>query len=306
MRALALDGGGFRGIITAVWLEYLDNRLLKPLPQYFEVVAGTSAGSINAALLTTGYSGADIHRMFQELGTKIFPNAFVRTLEKIGRIPKHGFSSPRYGEKRINRVLQETFGDATMRNAETRLLIPVYSMTEARAMVIDSEAPEHADLPLWKVVRASSAAPTFFPATTLTIEGKEHVVVDGGVAINHPAMTASTALRKQHGVPLSAFEIVSMGTGRPPTIGDLKSLQGAGLIDWGPKLVHFLLGAPSDHVNYLCRKIHGDKYHRIEVDLPYENYAIDDASPQNTAELVQFARSVFNQLDPIVELLGPL
>lgn len=306
MRALAMDGGGFRGLVTAAWLEYLDEHLARPLTSYFDVVAGTSAGSLNALALASGMSGRGVKDQFLENGRLIFPNWPVRLCDKIARIPSEGISSPRYGAKRIENILQSTFGDRVLGDAEVRTLVPVYSMTEARALVLDSHKPQHADVPMWLAARASTAAPTYFPATTIIAEGKEHVVVDGGVAVNQPALAASATLRNDHHVEFEDIVVVSLGTGRPPTNGDLESLQGAGLLDWGMTLVQFLLEAPSDHVNYLCRRLHGDNYHRIEVEVAVDKFSIDDASSKMTTYLLNRAESVFPMLDPLIQVLDDL
>lgn len=306
MPALALDGGGVRGLITAAWLEYLDGHTDKPLLEYFDVVAGTSAGSVNAMALVFGFSGHEIREQFQATIPEIFPWWLPRWADKISRIPTQGISSPKYGSKRLFSAMREIFADSRFGEAKTRCLVTTYSMTESRALVLDSTDPSHAEIPMWKVVCASSAAPVFFPAMSLKIQDVDHVVVDGGVAINNPALTASTALRDATDKKFEDLFLLSLGTGHPITENKLHELEGAGLGDWGLGLVHFLLSAPSSHTEYLCRRLHGNNYHRVQVQVPYEEFDIDDASSSNLERLLQTAASAFGELDSIVEALGSL
>ncbi|MFH1921696.1 MAG: hypothetical protein ABIP48_17670 [Planctomycetota bacterium] len=48
-RILALDGGGIRGLLTAVWLSRLEDVLAKPLWESFDLIAGTSRRYLEAA-----------------------------------------------------------------------------------------------------------------------------------------------------------------------------------------------------------------------------------------------------------------
>ena len=46
----------------------------------------------------------------------------------------------------------------------------------------------HLNLPLWQLIRASTAAPTYFPPEVITCVGKSFIFVDGGVTMyNNPA-----------------------------------------------------------------------------------------------------------------------
>lgn len=53
-RILSIDGGGIRGIIPAKWLEKLEESFGRPLHECFDLVAGTSTGSLVAAGIAAG------------------------------------------------------------------------------------------------------------------------------------------------------------------------------------------------------------------------------------------------------------
>ena len=91
----------------------------------------------------------------------------------------------------------------------------------------DAPADCNLDLPLWQLVRASTAAPTFFPPEVVTFaEGSgtpyQFVFVDGGVTTyNNPAFLAyQMATAAPYGINWQTgadqMLIVSVGTGRAP------------------------------------------------------------------------------------------
>ncbi|XP_012830445.1 PREDICTED: patatin-like protein 2 [Erythranthe guttata] len=68
IRVLAIDGGGVRGIIPGVILEFLESQLQKldgedaRLADYFDVIAGTSTGGLITVMLTVGTGSEQVHK----------------------------------------------------------------------------------------------------------------------------------------------------------------------------------------------------------------------------------------------------
>src|SRR6266481_5166322 len=79
-RALALDGGGIRGIMTLQVLARLEELLRSArkagpgfrLCDFFDVIAGTSTGAIIAAALARGMSVAEVMEFYQSFGRLAF------------------------------------------------------------------------------------------------------------------------------------------------------------------------------------------------------------------------------------------
>ena len=76
---LALDGGGIRGVLTLEYLEVIEALLRQLrnnpnllLSDYFDLIGGTSTGSIIAAGLACGMSVKDIKSLYYGLGAKVF------------------------------------------------------------------------------------------------------------------------------------------------------------------------------------------------------------------------------------------
>src|ERR1700710_1152361 len=83
-RILALDGGGIRGALSLGYLQRIEDILRSQnsndnnfrLSHYFDLIGGTSTGSIIAACLSIGMSVSDIKKMYFDLGGKIFAKKY--------------------------------------------------------------------------------------------------------------------------------------------------------------------------------------------------------------------------------------
>jgi hypothetical protein len=114
------------------------------------------------------------------------------------------------------------------RNATTDSAWPISSNPDAKYNQIGRDYC-NLEFPLWKLVRASTAAPTFFPPEIVSMEGKagtrRFVFVDGGTtAYNNPAfLLYKMATAPQYGLGWPSGErnllIVSVGTGSAPVKG---------------------------------------------------------------------------------------
>lgn len=245
-RILALDGGGLRGILTLAYLGEMESLLRERhggskdfrLHHYFDLIAGTSTGSIIAAALAYGMAVEDIIKKYHELGRRVFQKSWLR----------QGYVRAFYDEAGLINELKAVYGDhTTMGDAslQTGLLIvtkrldsgspwPISNNPRGRyfsARPNQSIVPNSA-YPLWQVVRASTAAPRYFDPERIVIaqgRGDQKSVqgefVDGGVSpFNNPALQALMyATFDGYGIgwPLGADKLllVSVGTGsRDPSM----------------------------------------------------------------------------------------
>ena len=85
-RILALDGGGIRGALTLGFLKRMEDILRERaggdpefrLNDYFDLIAGTSTGSIIAAGLAVGFSVEKLQNIYQSLATEVFKKPIWR------------------------------------------------------------------------------------------------------------------------------------------------------------------------------------------------------------------------------------
>jgi uncharacterized protein len=202
-KLLAIDGGGIRGVLALEVLQRIEN-LLKTksgrpdfrLADYFDYIAGTSTGGIIAAGLSIGMSVKDILGFYQDAGGQMFVKAnLLRRLrykfedEPLAAQLKKVFEvGTTLGSEKLRTLLL-----LVMRNASTDSPWPISNNPYAKYN--DSRRPDcNLKFPLWQLVRASTAAPTFFPPEVIVLPSaapageREFVFVDGGVTMyNNPA-----------------------------------------------------------------------------------------------------------------------
>jgi patatin-like phospholipase/acyl hydrolase len=236
-KILACDGGGILGLISVEVLARIEAVLREQQPpdrrgdfvlaDYFDYFAGTSTGALLAGCLALGMSVERIRKFYLDSGREMF--------DKAGLLERLHY---KYDDDKLSiKLKQEVGADTTlgsdtlrtlltvvMRNATTDSPWPLSNNPGARynQRIRDDGTPRencNLDLPLWQLLRASTAAPTFFPPEVVQIGGHSFVFVDGGVTTyNNPAFLAFTmATLDRYAVNWPTGEdkllVVSVGTG---------------------------------------------------------------------------------------------
>jgi patatin-like phospholipase/acyl hydrolase len=266
-KILALDGGGIRGIATVEILGEIESMLRRQLRKgprfvlgdYFDLIAGTSTGAIIATCLSLGMSVERIRKFYVNSGEQMF--------DKASLLKRYRYE---YESKNLAKLLQHEVGKATtlgsdklrtlllivMRNATTDSPWPLtnnpYAKYNARR-----RKDCNLDLPLWQLVRASTAAPVYFPPEIVSVGKTDFMFVDGGVTTyNNPAFLAFlTATLSQYRIGWATgtdeMLVVSVGTGSSPAVDD--SLSAAGLIGNAKNIPSALMFAALNEQDMLCR-----------------------------------------------------
>jgi hypothetical protein len=240
-KLLAIDGGGIRGVLSLEVLRKIEDILKEQsgdngfrLAHFFDYIAGTSTGGIIAAGLSIGMSVQQILRLYVEAGEQMFVKGnLLRRLRY------------KFEDEPLARELKKVFGsDTTLGSDElqTLLLLVMRNATTDSPWPISNNPyakyndPERSDnnlkFRLWQLVRASTAAPTYFPAEVILLrdkqgKDKEFVFVDGAVTMyNNPAfqmfLMATVdrywvrAPEKRWAAGADKMLIVSVGTGTSP------------------------------------------------------------------------------------------
>lgn len=226
---LACDGGGILGLMSVEILARIEDvlrvRLGKGsefvLADYFDFVCGTSTGAVIAACIAWGMPTAKIRNFYLESGREMFePSSLLERLhykyedEPIAKkLQRELGADTKIGDPKLRTLLM-----VVMRNASTDSPWPVSNNPFAKYN--DRRRQDcNLDIPLWQLVRASTAAPTYFPPEVVKVGPKTFVFVDGGVTTyNNPAFLAflmATAAPYQVNWETGADKllIVSIGTG---------------------------------------------------------------------------------------------
>jgi Patatin-like phospholipase len=278
-KLLAIDGGGIRGVLSLMVLEKIEKLLIEEskrpdyrLADYFDYVSGTSTGGIIAAGIAIGMSVEEILDFYLNNGAAMFDKASI-----IRRLQYQYKSEP------LALQLQHVFGELTTLGApelETLLLLIMRNATTDSPWPISNnpfakynDAKHGAcnlHFPLWQLVRASTAAPTYFPPEVINCGDKPFIFVDGGVTMyNNPAFQMflmatvdrywlrASAESRGWKTGFNDMLIVSVGTGT--SAGENYSLQPdeMNLLFNATKIPSALMYAALNEQDFLCR-VFGD------------------------------------------------
>ncbi len=168
-RILSLDGGGIWGIVSSTMLVALEKLIGEPINEYFDLIAGTSTGSIVACGLSNGNSPQQLVNLYAENGANIFPYTSLFSLQRLPVAFKYGILGPKYSPQGLEQVLKSQFGNKKISEiTKSKLLIIAYDTLSRQPIFFKNWRSRFMGLPLWEACVCSSAAPTFFPAHYLT------------------------------------------------------------------------------------------------------------------------------------------
>jgi patatin-like phospholipase/acyl hydrolase len=306
-KILACDGGGIRGLMSVEILAKLEAdlraKLGKPnlvLADWFDFVCGTSTGAIIATCISAGMSVDQIRQFYLDSGKEMFEKAsLLKRLqykyedEPLALKLKEALgASSTLGSDKLRTVLM-----MVMRNATTDSPWPLSNNPFARY-----NQPERGDcnlqLPLWQLVRASTAAPTYFPPEVVTLgkapKAYSFIFVDGGVTTyNNPAFLAfEMATAAPYAMNWATGEdkllIVSVGTGNAADARpDLRPSQ-MNLIDSASRIPGALMNAATAGWDMACRVL-GDCRFGPAIDREFGTMIHEPGAAPNFTGAKQFA-----------------
>lgn len=269
-RMLALDGGGIRGALSLGYLQRIEDILRKQhgndknfrLSDYFDLIGGTSTGSIIASCLAIGMKVQDIKNMYMDLGDKIFgkKNKWWKIFEIDDLL------QATYKAQPLEDELQKLFGDIKLesdkiktglciiaKRADTNSVWPLINHPGGK--YFNSTDGLNKDILLWKAVRASAAAPTYFLPQIIDVGGglREAAFVDGGVSMaNNPALQLLMVATLQ-GFPFkwkcgaNNLLIVSVGTGMSRWKQIPAKVKKNNILNWAKQLPDMFMQDASWH-----------------------------------------------------------
>ncbi len=273
-KLLALDGGGIRGTLTLEVLARMEAELQRELrgddsfvlADYFDYIAGTSTGAIIATCLALGMRVGRVREFYQTSGPAMFDKASWR------RRFKYKFEGENLA-KQLQDVIAGETGEprATLGSGKLRTLLmlmlrnattdsPWPLSNNPAAKYNDRARPDcNLDLPLWQLVRASTAAPTYFPPEVVSVGDHRFVFVDGGVTMyNNPAfqlflMATLAPYKLEWETGEDKMLVVSVGTGTSPNANADLNPDELNLIYNASSIPSALMFAASNEQDFLCR-----------------------------------------------------
>lgn len=233
-RILSLDGGGIRGALTLGYLKKIETILRAKendpdllLCDYFDLIGGTSTGSIIAAALAIGKSVDEIAALYMKLGGEIFGEK----KKWFNPLQTWQYLKAKYDYQALEDNLKAIFGTITLESDQIKTGLCIVAkrgdtnstwplINHPKGKFFNTTLGKNKNIPLWQAVRASSAAPTYFVPQLIDVgDGQKAAFVDGGVSTaNNPALTLLMVATLK-GFPFrwqmdaDNLAIVSVGTG---------------------------------------------------------------------------------------------
>jgi len=255
-RILSVDGGGYRGAFAANVLKNIEIRFGIDWKSEFNLMAGTSTGSIIAAALAVGKNAVEVAKFYDDYGEAIFPK------QSLWQRCSHffGIRKSRYDSSVLQKLLEEVFGSITLGQVGFPLFIPATNIETGTTFVMKTSYAQFlrdANFSLVDAILASCAAPIYFKPH----EFGDHFLADGGLWANNPTLMAMIEAKFRLNQDIDKVKVLSIGTGRcitRYTRTENPACRGWGAATWGVGMLELILNLQSIHTENMINLLFGN------------------------------------------------
>lgn len=308
VRILSIDGGGIKGIISAKLLVQLEQYLKKysynpnvKIADYFDLIAGTSTGSILTALYlcpgfheTARYSANDVLDFYLKYGSDIFQkNLFYPLL------------GSKYKGGPLKQLLQQYFSNLYISDLGKPCLLTAYDVTQRKTLFFNSLSGKKdpaRDYLVSEAVLASTAAPSYFPPIRFPVAAQKYDgLIDGGVFANNPSMCALIeALKLTSFKHMEDILFLSVGNASQTHSYPYESIRWWGLFQWALPILDILMDSSEQTVSYQMEQLFhsmqlSNQYLRLHYQTNERVPAMDDSTPASIEILLSMADKILKK-----------
>ncbi len=334
---LTIDGGGIRGLMTARLLQEIEDRTGKPISELYDLIVGSSTGSIVVGCLTAPskddptkprYTAKETMDFYVKDGETVFPPDRYRQLRHL--LPgMNGFFDPTAFEK----ILDEQLGDLTMSDSLNYIMIAGTDMKKFRPVWMsnfkdkgkrEDFTQKWESLKLKDAIRASASAPTVFPAKYIynhpnknnPAAQERHAFLDGSLFASTIARRAYTQAKKL-ATEGSRIVVTSLGTGAMEPNLTPDQLNQMSMLDWvrnarGASIFNVSVEMTMQDIMNDLREELGDDLYRFNVTVDPDHpdcpdMSLTNAKASNIEKLLKIADKMIDthdeQIDRLCEVL---
>lgn len=223
-RVLVLAGGGAKGVLTTTMLNNFQKKVGVPLHEFFDIIIGTSTGSIIGSMLSAKVPIQTIHQMYIDNMKTIFTN------QNPWWKPWRRFTRPTYDRECVvtamKRCLDEIgiskFGELSVKFVSTAV-----NVCSKENVLFKSTSEKYKDRLITDIVKYSFAAPNFFGIVRSDMD--KCYFADGGTGSgNFPMIEGLLEALSENP---SEIEIFAFGTGYSNQTNSFEEVQGWENID---------------------------------------------------------------------------
>lgn len=202
-KVLCIDGGGARGIIPAVVLNEIEDRLDLPISKIFNLIVGSSVGAIIGGTLSTNRVSAS--KLLEDM-LIVLPKLFHWRL----RLP---IIQPKYNRDILTKTLEGCVGqDILMKQCVTRFMCTSVSSTDGKTHFFKNWEEKDGNLNLIDTVTKSYAAPYYFGG--LVDKPNKTVWFDGGTGLDNCPLDRTRIEIERQNWQGQTVHILSIGCGQ--------------------------------------------------------------------------------------------
>ena len=265
---LALDGGGTRGVYSAQVLSCIEQETGAPVREHFDLIAGTSTGSIIAGAAAVGIPMSGVVKLFEKESPRIFRRRWLGSFHMRSK----------YSSRSLEQVIRSCVSDLTLGEISTPLMITGSDISTGGVHVFKSRYLKDlgepyirdGDVVLSDAILASCAAPAYFDP----VPAGDFLLADGGLWANNPSIIALTEAVSKFRWSVEQVRILSIGTGHSVNLYSQNRLWGL-MTGWGrEKLVSYFLRLQSDASANMAKLLLADRYLRLDPEI--EAWKLDD------------------------------
>jgi uncharacterized protein len=203
IRVLQIDGGGCKGVIPANLLKYIELKLEKPISQIFDLIVGSSVGSIIGGIMASGKLPAPT---LYDLFKAALPIVFKK------RIIRNYLTDPRYDRQPLVDIIVKNVGAIKMKDCQTNFMSTAVNVCDTQTHFFKSWEDKDGDMLLLNAINYSYAAPFYF-GTMIDTENKA-VWMDGGTGDdNCPLIETVIECLRQGWIQNKKVHVLSLGCG---------------------------------------------------------------------------------------------
>ena len=215
--ALAINGGGIRGIIPCSVLVSLEQHIGKLTRDIFSYVAGTSTGALLAAGVAAGIPASQLLTVYTTRSKEVFtPTGLIADAKRVAE-------GSMYDPVNLQKVLTSIFGDAaswTLNNSPIGICLSATAANSHNWFFVRDGARNAGTTGAVRLIDAavaSACAPTYFSPWQLTVDGQALAFFDGGTGgLANPSYQACVEMFEYDVFIPAQTRLVSLGTGYYP------------------------------------------------------------------------------------------